>query len=103
MRRTIGARLQKSAQEAPHIYLEARVDAGAILTLQKQANAMLTDNSKVNLTAVLARVTAWTLGRHPALNAHFLGDSVRLFDEPHLGIAVALDDGLIVPVVHAAG
>jgi pyruvate dehydrogenase E2 component (dihydrolipoamide acetyltransferase) len=55
-----------------------------------------------SLIAAIAEAAAATLRAHPRMNAHFVDDTIRVFDEVALGVAVALDDGLIVPVIHRA-
>ncbi len=104
MRRTIAQRLQKSAQEAPHINLEIRVDVSQAEALRAKANQQRgEDQPKVSLTAVLAKATAWALRRNPYLNAWLQtgpqGDQIVLIQQVNLGIAVALPEGLIVPVI----
>ena len=100
IRRTIAQRMQQSAQEAPHITLQADIQAGALEALCAQANDGLKDGqSKVGPTAVIARVVAWALQKHPALNSRLEGEDILLLPGIHLGIAIALAEGLIVPVV----
>ncbi len=102
MRRTIASRLQRSAQEAPHIYLEADIDVGAAEELRARANKDLPQGQpRVSLTAIFARCCGWALRRHPLLNSRLDGDRIVLMGEVHIGVAVALDEGLIVPVVRA--
>ena len=64
VRRTIAERMQRSAQEAPHIYFEADIDAGSLEDLRQRGNARLSDNQpRISLTALLVRAVAWTLAR----------------------------------------
>lgn len=108
MRRTIAQRLQRSAQEAPHISLEIRVDVTRAEALRARANLQRDEGqSKVSLTAALAKACAWTLKRHPSLNAWLQtspqgGEQIVLIEQVNLGIAVALKEGLIVPVIKQA-
>lgn len=107
MRRTIAQRLQKSAQEAPHINLEIRVDVTQAEALRARANQQRGEGQpKVSLTAVLAKACAWALKRNPYLNAWLQstpqGERIVLIEQVNLGIAVALKEGLIVPVVKQA-
>ncbi|MEW6179981.1 MAG: dihydrolipoamide acetyltransferase family protein [Chloroflexota bacterium] len=107
MRRTIAQRLQKSAQEAPHINLEIRVDVTQAEALRAKANQQRGEGqSKVSLTAVLAKAVAWALKRNPYLNAWLQsgpqGEQIALIQQVNLGVAVALPEGLIVPVVRQA-
>jgi len=100
MRRTIAARMQRSAQEAPHVTFDADVDVSAPEALREQANRQLAQGQpRVSLTAIIARATAWALRRHPLLNSRLEGENILVLPGIHLGIAVALEDGLIVPVV----
>lgn len=107
MRRTIAQRLQKSAQDAPHINLEIRVDVTQAEALRAKANRQRSETQpKVSLTVVLAKACAWALKRNPYLNAWLQstpqGEQILLLQQVNLGIAVALDEGLIVPVVRQA-
>jgi pyruvate dehydrogenase E2 component (dihydrolipoamide acetyltransferase) len=99
MRRTIAQRLQKSFQSAPHIFLDTTVDMSAIETLRGTLKAR---GEKLSVTAVLIKACAWALGRNPALNATLEGDEISYWRNANIGMAVALQDGLIVPVIHRA-
>ena len=105
MRKTIALRLQKSAQEAPHITFDADIDVSALEALRARANARLPEGAaRISLTAVLAKACAWALVRHPRINSQLdlAINVIRLMPEANIGIAVALEDGLIVPVIHGA-
>ncbi|MCE2488488.1 MAG: 2-oxo acid dehydrogenase subunit E2 [Anaerolineae bacterium] len=101
MRGAIAARTQASAQAAPHISLTLSADMRAALLLQQQLSSAVETASghKLTLTAVLARVVAVTLGSHPRLNAQLLEGGIHELRPVNLGVAVALDDGLLVPVI----
>ncbi|PJF35246.1 MAG: 2-oxo acid dehydrogenase subunit E2 [Candidatus Thermofonsia Clade 1 bacterium] len=99
MRRTIAQRLQKSFQTAPHIFLEATADMSAIEGLRKTLKAR---HEKLSVTAVLIKACAWALLKHPALNATLENDEISYWHTANIGMAVALPDGLIVPVIHNA-
>ena len=103
MRRTIAHNMQQSKQNAPHVPFEIDVDMTAVLRLADQANDLMHKGEKmVTVTAVLTKMVAWALLRHPLLNSH-IGDGEWLeFSDTNIGIAVALPDGLIVPVVRQA-
>ena len=103
MRRTIAHNMQQSKLNAPHVPFQIDVEMTAVLQLTDQANELMHKGEKVvTVTAVLAKMVAWTLLRHPLVNSH-IGDGEWLqFNEVNLGIAVALPDGLIVPVVQQA-
>lgn len=94
IRRT-AARRMVTAWEAPVFHLAVEVDMSAALTVRERvAGATVTD-------ALLA-ACAGALGEHPAINAHYGEEQVTSFEEVHLGLAVATDAGLMVPVVHGA-
>jgi len=104
MRRTIARRMTESYQSTPHITLTVEVDMTAAEALRAQVNA-LADRSgapRATVTAILVKVCAWALARHPLVNASLHGDSIVLHEQANIGVAVALDEGLIVPVVHDA-
>lgn len=104
MRRTIAERMTASYRQAPHINFTVRVD----MTTFQQARAALnaraeaTDAPRVSTTAVLVKAVAWALKEHPWLNSKLEGDEIHLLEEVNVGVAVALEAGLIVPVVHHA-
>lgn len=103
MRLTIATRMQASAQEVPHITFDADIDAGAAEGLRTRANALLSaDQPRISLTAVIVKACAWALVRHPLLNSRLDGQQIVVLKPINIGIAVALDQGLIVPVVHNA-
>lgn len=103
MRRTIADNLQRSMQEAPHIYFQVDADISALNDMVAEANRTAVDgDAKVTLTAVLAKAVAWTLLRNSKLNSHLGQGEVLQYQDINLGLAVALDEGLIVPVIHNA-
>ncbi len=104
MRRTIARTLQRSMQEAPHVTFGVDIDMTAVLALVGRANERpAAGEDKVTLTAALARTVAWALARNPTLNSHIGEDELLVWPAANIGIAVALDDGLLVPVVQDAG
>jgi pyruvate dehydrogenase E2 component (dihydrolipoamide acetyltransferase) len=101
IRKTIARRLSESIGPVPTFYLTAEFDLGRIDDMRK-AMASLGDEFKVSVNDVLLKAVATALAQHPEVNAHWLGDRIRMFNRVHLGVAVATDDGLIVPVVFDA-
>ena len=101
MRGAIAARTQASARTAPHISLTLSADMSEALRLQQQLGPAVQAASghSLTLTTLLARAVAATLKAHSRLNAHLLKDEIREFRPVHLGVAVALADGLLVPVM----
>lgn len=101
MRRTIADRMVASYQSAPHIMFTMSIDVSSLEGLRKRMNAQAAKRGeeKISMTALLTRAVAWTLLRHPRLNSTLNGDEIRQYKTANIGIAVALEDGLIVPVV----
>jgi pyruvate dehydrogenase E2 component (dihydrolipoamide acetyltransferase) len=101
IRRRIADRLTTSYQSTPHIYLTVEVDMHEAEESRKRMN-QLVGAPPISITAYLVRLVAWALKRHPLLNATLEEDQIKLWEEVNIGIATALDEGLIVPVVHNA-
>ena len=93
-------RTTRSWTSAPHFYLVREVDAGRLQSWRQVARARL--ERDVSVTDLLVRVAAAALRPHPRVNAAWVEGVVRANDEVNVGIAVAVDDGLVVPVVHGA-
>ncbi len=103
MRKTIARRLAESIGPVPHFFLTVDVDMGRALEARRTINTMLErEGRRISLNDLIIRATAAALKRHPACNAHWRGDSIRLFNRVHIGVAVAVDDGLITPVIRDA-
>jgi pyruvate dehydrogenase E2 component (dihydrolipoamide acetyltransferase) len=104
VRRTIAERMTASYRTTPHIALTVRVDMGAFEETRAQLNARIeaTDHPRVSVTTLLVKATAWALRQHPWLNSTLQGDEIRLLPQVNIGVAVALQEGLIVPVVREA-
>lgn len=102
MRRTIAERMTTSYQSTPHISFTLKVDMSRFNEVRKQLNtkAKIANQAKVSVTALLVKVVAWALKRHPRLNSSLKDDGIHIFPEFNIGVAVALPEGLIVPVVH---
>ena len=103
MRKTIARRLTESIGPVPHFFLTIEVDMGRAMEARATINAMLErEGRKISLNDLIIRATAAALKRHPACNAHWLGDSIRRFNRVHIGVAVAVEDGLITPIIRDA-
>ena len=110
MRRTIAERLTASYQSIPHINFSASIDMTRFNEARAKLNARADQNgsTRISATALLAKIVARILTRHPWLNSSFKdaqgeqGAAIHLFNAVNLGIAVALEEGLIVPVVRDA-
>lgn len=97
MRKTIARRLAESKFTAPHFYLAVSVDMDAAIAARKQINAL--PDTKVSFNDLVVKASALALKQHPAVNSSWLGDRIRYNEHVHIGIAVAVEDGLLVPVV----
>ncbi len=103
MRKTIADRMQQSYQQAPHITLTRDIDMTNAITFRRYANDRLPDGApRISMTALIVKAAAWALREYPIMNAHLTGDAIYLMPNVNVGVAVALDGGLIVPVVHDA-
>jgi pyruvate dehydrogenase E2 component (dihydrolipoamide acetyltransferase) len=107
MRRTIAMRMQQSYQTAPHITLTVEVDMSAAQALRQELNerAESLGVPRISVTAILVKICAWVLQRHRWVNASLHGEDLRsaeihLKRPSNIGVAVALEEGLIVPVIH---
>ena len=99
MRRVIAERLVKSKREAPHFYMSLDCGAGALLDLKK---SMTASGAQVSLNDLILKVTATTLKQVPALNVAWSDAGIRQFRSVDLAVAVAIEGGLITPVVRGA-
>ncbi|MBN1834631.1 MAG: 2-oxo acid dehydrogenase subunit E2 [Spirochaetales bacterium] len=102
-RKVIAERLVKSKFSAPHYYLRMDIAVDALLEARRRLNERLGPQGKVSLNAFLLKLVAEALKRHPQVNASWEGDSILRHGSIDLGLAVALEDGLITPVVRDCG
>jgi pyruvate dehydrogenase E2 component (dihydrolipoamide acetyltransferase) len=98
MRGAIARRLHQSLQTAAQVTLMTEVDVSALVQLREE----LKQQFALTYTDLIAKAAAHTLKEHPHLNAWIEGEQIRLMQAIHIGVAVALDEGLIVPVVRDA-
>ena len=103
MRRTIAQRMSQSTREAPQFNVSADVDMSRALAIVEDWRATQAEGQpKVTLTALLVKACAWALRGHPALNAGFEDEMIVEWSDINIGVAVTVDEGLIVPVIHHA-
>lgn len=107
VRRVIARRLGESAREIPHFYVTAVADAEELMALRGQFNARLTaaGRAKVSVNDLLIRAVALALREHPGVNVSWGGDnsdSMLVHDRVNIGVAVAAESGLVVPVISDA-
>ena len=101
IRKTIARRLAESIGPIPTFYLTAEFDMERVAEM-RTAMAALGDEYKVSFNDIVLKAVATALSQHPEVNAHWLGDKIRYFNRVHLGMAVAIEDGLITPVIFDA-
>jgi pyruvate dehydrogenase E2 component (dihydrolipoamide acetyltransferase) len=103
MRQTIARRLLESKQTIPHYYLTMEINMGEAMKLREQLNAMAaSDAEKLSVTDLIVAAAARTLQKFPNVNAYFQGDRIAYNDAINVGVAVAVEDGLLTPVLHNA-
>ncbi len=100
MRKTIARRLAESKFTAPHFYLTLDIDMDNAISARKSLNS--TEGVKVSFNDMVVKAVAMSLRQHPAVNSAWLGDVIRHNHHIHIGVAVAVEDGLLVPVVRFA-
>ncbi len=100
MRKTIARRLAESKFSAPHFYLTIDIDMDKVWNERKAINE--STGQKVSFNDFVIRAAAAALRRNPKVNSSWLGDKIRYNEHIHIGVAVAVDDGLLVPVVKFA-
>ena len=97
IRKTIAKRMQESKQTVPHFYVTIEIDMDPAISFREQLNAAT--SSKISFTDILVKAVASTLMQHPNINSTYLVNIMRQFGEAHIAVAVALDDGLVTPVI----
>jgi pyruvate dehydrogenase E2 component (dihydrolipoamide acetyltransferase) len=104
MRKRIAERMTTSYQTTPHIYLSVDVDMSEAEASRQRMNHLAEKEGipDISLTAYLIRIVSWCLKQHPYLNASLENDKIIFWEDINIGVATALEDGLIVPVIHNA-
>ena len=100
VRNVIAKRLGESKFSAPHFYLTMEINMDNAMTSRTQLNEL--SPVKISFNDIIVKACALALRQHPAINASWLGDKIRRYEHVHIGIAVAIEDGLIVPVIRFA-
>ena len=100
MRKTIARRLAESKFTAPHFYLTVSIDMDRAIEARKTINEF--SETKISFNDLVIKAAALALKKHPAVNSSWLGDRIRYNEHVHIGVAVAVEDGLLVPVVRFA-
>jgi len=101
MRKTIAKRLGESKFTAPHFYLTIEMDMERTIQVREAINEQIKPD-KVSYNDLVIKAVALALKKHPKVNSSWLGDRIRYNEHVHIGVAVAVDEGLLVPVVRFA-
>jgi pyruvate dehydrogenase E2 component (dihydrolipoamide acetyltransferase) len=100
MRKTIAKRLGESKFTAPHYYLNIEVDMDNAMASRKQINSM--PDTRISFNDLVLKASAMALRKHPQVNSQWHGDTTKIAKHIHVGVAVAVEDGLVVPVLKFA-
>lgn len=100
MRKTIARRLGESKFTAPHFYLTVEMNMGRAMEVRKRLNEVAP--TKISFNDLVVKACALALRQHPAVNSSWLGDKIRYNKDVNIGVAVAVDEGLLVPVIRYA-
>jgi pyruvate dehydrogenase E2 component (dihydrolipoamide acetyltransferase) len=100
MRKVIAKRLGESKFTAPHYYLAVEFDMDNAITFRQQFNSI--PDTKISFNDIIVKASALALREHPQVNSQWFDDRMKLNNHVHIGVAVAVEDGLVVPVVKFA-
>ncbi len=100
MRKVIARRLGESKFTAPHYYLAVEFDMDNAISFREQYNSL--PNTKISFNDIIVKACALALRQHPQVNSQWFDDRMKLNNHVHIGVAVAVEDGLVVPVVRFA-
>ncbi len=100
IRTVIARRLGESKFSAPHFYLTMEINMDNAITARTQMNEV--SDVKISFNDLIVKAAAMALRKHPAVNSSWMGDFIRQYHHIHIGVAVAIEDGLIVPVIRFA-
>ena len=102
IRQVIATRLAESIGPIPTFYLTVEIEMDNTLAVRKQINGNLSDDEKVSVNDIIVKGAAMALMKHPWVNASYQDKNVRFYEQADIGVAVAIDEGLITPVVRGA-
>ena len=102
MRQVIASRLAESIGPIPTFYLTVEIEMDNLIATRKQINANLEDDAKISVNDIIVKAAAMSLVKHPWVNASYQDKTIRFYEQADIGVAVAIDEGLITPVVRGA-
>ena len=101
-RKVIASRLQQSMQDAPHFYLNMDIELDHLIAMRKSMNAALPDEQKISINDMIIKAAAAALIKVPGVNTSWEGDHIRQWHHADIAVAVALEGGLVTPIVWGA-
>lgn len=102
MRQVIASRLAESIGPIPTFYLTVEIEMDRSLDLRKLVNGTVSDDEKISVNDIIVKAAAMALMKHPFVNASYQDKNIRFYEQADIGVAVAVDEGLITPVVRGA-
>ncbi|MFN2501660.1 MAG: pyruvate dehydrogenase complex dihydrolipoamide acetyltransferase [Pyrinomonadaceae bacterium] len=102
MRRVIASRLAESIGPIPTFYLTIEIEMDNAVALRQQVNATLTEEQKISINDIIVKAVAMSLMKHPFANSSYQDKTIRFYQQADVGVAVAIDEGLITPVIRGA-
>lgn len=102
MRQIIAGRLAESIGPIPTFYLTVEIEMDNALELRKAINSSVSEEQKISVNDIIVKVAALALIKHPFVNASYQDKSIRFYEQADIGVAVAIDEGLITPVIRGA-
>jgi pyruvate dehydrogenase E2 component (dihydrolipoamide acetyltransferase) len=102
MRRVIASRLTESIGPVPTFYLTVEIEMDNALELRKAVNAGAGDEEKISVNDIIVKASAMALMKHPFVNSSYQDKNIRFYGQADIGVAVAIDEGLITPVIRGA-
>jgi len=102
MRQVIAQRLAQSIGPVPTFYLTVEIEMDKAMEFRKQINASVSEDEKVSVNDIIVKVAAMASSKHPFVNSSYQDKTIRFYEDADVGVAVAIDEGLITPVVRGA-
>ena len=103
MRQTIARRMTQSKQEMPHFYVTASIDMTRAMTLRKELNELWAGEARLTVNDLIIKASALALAKFPAFNSHYADGKIKHNPSLNIGVAIALEDGLIAPAILDCG
>lgn len=102
MRQVIASRLTESIGPIPTFYLTVEIEMDNALAVRKQINAAVSEEDKISVNDIIVKASAMALMKHPFVNSSYQDKTIRFYEQADIGVAVAVEEGLITPVVRGA-